>query len=129
MAEFQNFRSALNGFNRQDVVNYIEYINNKHNSQLEQLNTQLQNVREELAQAKAAPVAQGGLQAQLDSALAHCAELEAQLAASQQTVSAPRDTELEAYRRAERAENDSMQQMLRPHLQPILCSSCLGKRT
>ena len=43
MTEFQNFRSALHGFNRQDVVNYIEYINRKHNSQVEQLNTQLQH--------------------------------------------------------------------------------------
>ena len=28
MAAFQNFRSALNGFNREDVVHYIEYTNN-----------------------------------------------------------------------------------------------------
>ena len=25
MADFQNFRTAIRGFNRQDVVNYIEY--------------------------------------------------------------------------------------------------------
>ena len=45
MAGIQNFRSALNGFNRQDVVHYIEYLNNQHNAQLEQLNTQLQNAQ------------------------------------------------------------------------------------
>ena len=42
MSELKNFRSAFRGFNRQDVVNYIEYINNTHNAQLEQLNNQLQ---------------------------------------------------------------------------------------
>ena len=42
MSELKNFRSAFRGFNRQDVVNYIEYINNTHNAQVEQLNNQLQ---------------------------------------------------------------------------------------
>lgn len=100
MADFQNFRTAIRGFNRQDVVNYIEYMNQKHNVQIEQLNTQLQNARDELYRAKATPAPQDDLQAQLDAALARCEELEEKLAA----VSSPKDTELEAYRRAERAE-------------------------
>ena len=100
MAEFQNFRTAIRGFNRQDVVSYIEYMNQKHNSQIEQLNTQLQNAREELYRMKSAPAPQSDLQAQLDAALARCEELEAKLT----EVSTPKDTELEAYRRAERAE-------------------------
>lgn len=103
MANFQNFRSALGGFNRQDVVNYIEFLNQKHNSQLEQLNTQLQNARDELYQLKSAAVG-NDLQAQLDTALARCEELEAQLDGS-----APKDTELEAYRRAERAERKAQE--------------------
>ena len=49
MAHFQNFRTALGGFNREDVVRYIEYMNNQHRSQIEQLNTQLQLVKAELA--------------------------------------------------------------------------------
>lgn len=100
MADFQNFRSAFHGFNRQDVVNYIEFINQKHNSQIEQLNTQLQNAREELYRVKATPAPQSDLQAQLDAALARCAELEEKL----QAATMPKDHELEAYRRAERAE-------------------------
>ena len=100
MADFQHFRSAFRGFNRQDVVNYIEYTNQKHNSQIEQLNTQLQNAREELYRYRTAPTQQSELQAQLDAALARCADLEAQL----QAVVDPTETELEAYRRAERAE-------------------------
>ena len=98
MAGIHNFRSALGGFNRSDVVNYIEFINNQHNAQVAQLNTQLQNAQEALAKAQGG--ANGELQAQLDAALARCTELEAALAAK----GAPTDSELEAYRRAERAE-------------------------
>ena len=44
MASFQNFRSAFNGFNREDVVRYLEMINNKHNAQVNQLNTEIQTL-------------------------------------------------------------------------------------
>lgn len=102
MAAVQNFRSALGGFNREDVVRYIEYINNKHNSEIEQLNTQLQTAREALAQAKAEDNSE--LKAQLEAAQARCAELEAQLAQDGAETPAKTGDELEAYRRAERAE-------------------------
>jgi len=93
----QHFRSALNGFNRQDVVNYIEYLVNQHNAKIQQLNTQL-----ELAQS----TANSDLQAQLDAALARCAQLEEQLGqpADGAPCGNPTQQELEAYRRAERAE-------------------------
>jgi len=107
MAGIQHFRTALGGFNREDVVRYIEYLNFQHNSQLEQLNTQLQTAREELARANAAPQADGDLQAKLDAALARCAELEAQLAGKGQPAMS--GDELEAYRRAERAERLAQQ--------------------
>ena len=98
MAAVQNFRSALGGFNRQDVVSYIEYINNKHNSELEQLRTQLQTAQEALDKA----ANDSELLAKLEAAEARCAELEAQLAAGGQIIAS--DSELETYRRAERAE-------------------------
>lgn len=88
----QHFRTALNGFNKQDVVRYIEYLNNQHNAQIEQLNNQLQN---------AITPANSDLQAKLDAALAKCAQLEAQLSAALAATTSP---ELEAYRRAERTE-------------------------
>ncbi len=88
----QNFRSAFNGFNRQDVVRYIEYLNNHYTAQIEQLNNQLQ---------KASFPANTELQAKLDAALEKCAKLEAQLAGS---PIGSTEQELEAYRRAERAE-------------------------
>lgn len=92
----QHFRSAFRGFNREDVVHYIEYLNNQHNAQIEQLNNQLQI-------ASKATTADDSLQAQLDAALERCAQLETQLAAAP-TPPSTAEQELEAYRRAERAE-------------------------
>lgn len=96
MAATQRFRSAFNGFNREDVVNYIEYLNNHHAAQLQQLNNQLQEAKGAVSADTVAD-----LQAQLDAALQRCTELEAQLSNKQEdTVT----KELEAYRRAEEAE-------------------------
>lgn len=105
MAAFQNFRSAVGGFNREDVVRYIEYINNKHASQVNQLNTEMQALQEELAQLRG----HSDLAAQLEEANARIAQLEQErdeLAAQvEQMADRPQtDSELEAYRRAERAE-------------------------
>ena len=100
MAAVQRFRSQLRGFHREDVVRYIEYLNTQHNSQLEQLNTQLQNAQEKAADSQQLLE----LQAQLDAALERCALLEKQLA-EQQVTSA--DLELAAYRRAERVERQA----------------------
>lgn len=43
----QNFRSAFNGFNREDVVNYIAYMTNKHETQVNQLNTEVAQLQQE----------------------------------------------------------------------------------
>ena len=45
----QKFRSALNGFNREDVVHYIEYTNARHEAEMGQLKEQLEFYRKELA--------------------------------------------------------------------------------
>lgn len=97
MATIQHFRTALGGFNRQDVVNYIEYMNNQHNAQIQQLNTQLQT-----ALSQASPAQVSALQIQLDAANAKITELEEQLANAQAAIG--HEAELETYRRAERAE-------------------------
>ena len=96
MAATQRFRSAFNGFNREDVVNYIEYLNNSHNNQIEQLRNQLS----EISAAPSSDVIED-LQAQLDAALLRCSELEEKLE-SKQDVGVSK--ELEAYRRAESVE-------------------------
>ena len=98
MVAVQSFRTALGGFNREDVVRYIEYMNNKHASEVEQLNTQLQTALEQ------ASGTDSELLARLKAAEARCAELEAQLSGNGQVVPAKTGDELEAYRRAERAE-------------------------
>ena len=95
MAVTQRFRSAFNGFNREDVVNYIEYLNNRHAAERDQLNTQLQEAKGAVSADVVAD-----LQAQLDAALARCAELEEKLIVQESTAR----KELEAYRRAEEAE-------------------------
>ena len=131
MAVPQNFRSAFNGFNREDVVHYLEYINTKHNNQLSQLTAENQELR---AAAQQQPAQD--LQELVDSLQAQCAELTAQLEAEKaanaelieklaaletrcselERTAAPAavddkaslaSEELEAYRRAERIEREA----------------------
>lgn len=78
MAELQNFRSAFNGFNREDVVNYIAYINNLHTSQLNQLQNQLHAAQQDLQAARSAPSKEEELTAQLEQVHAAQAALEAE---------------------------------------------------
>ena len=98
MAAPKQFRSAFHGFNREDVVAYIEFLTNQYNSKIAQLNTQLQNAKSTGSDPE--------LQAQLDAANARIAELEAQLAAKGQAADCSQQ-ELEAYRRAEKAERQA----------------------
>ena len=134
MAAPQNFRTAFNGFNREDVVHYLEYINTKHKNQLDQLTTENQELRNAmpepdevqssaLLQEQCAELTKqleaekrrcAELEAQLETEKSRCAELEAQLTAVPEIVSAPSEAlsplaseELEAYRRAERIEREA----------------------
>lgn len=109
MAAFQNFRSAVGGFNREDVVHYIEYINNKHASQVNQLKTDLQTLQAEYDALRQAQSGIQELQAQLEQAKADQAALQLELTQAQAQLEAlaqqpQSDSELEAYRRAERVE-------------------------
>lgn len=57
MPEHQNFRTALAGFNREDVVRYIEYLNTTHAAEIAQLNSELEYLRsrvQEIPEAEAA---------------------------------------------------------------------------
>lgn len=109
----QNFRTAFNGFHREDVVRYLEYLNSKHTSEINQLNSEVEFLRSKLENAQpseefvALEAERDDLKAQLEAITARCEELEATLAAAQ---TAPAEAavdpaqELEAYRRAERTE-------------------------
>ena len=111
----QKFRSAFNGFNREDVVHYIEFTNSRHDSEVNQLKEQIEFYRNELAmQGVAVQQAEKERSAELEQKYADlaqtCAKLEAenealrrQLQEASQNQSSA-DEELEAYRRAERTE-------------------------
>lgn len=62
----RNFRSALNGFNREDVVRYIEYMNARHTAQVNELNVELEFLRGKLASVQAAPEVDPAVQKRLD---------------------------------------------------------------
>ena len=131
MAASYNFRSAFNGFNREDVVHYIEYINSKHTTQVNQLRSDLSASQQENAALKAQPQQNPELEAQITELQAKIAQLEeevlnAQIAKSdletqlaaviqqrdaaiteQSQVQRRNEEELEAYRRAERMERQA----------------------
>lgn len=126
----QSFRSAFNGFNREDVVHYIEFINAKHTTEVNQLKSdidalqskldampEVSDLSEELEALRSERDALLEKVAQLESTpsereqtlQARCDELEAQLKAAQEAVPAVQQScqisyELETYRRAERTE-------------------------
>ena len=130
MSAPQNFRTSFNGFNREDVVHYLEFINARHHSQVDQLTGEVDYLRHQLEQYQDSPMAANeiealqaqcaSLQSQLEESLsirraleARCSGLEREL---EQAVAARKqaeavqpapcyvEQELEAYRRAERME-------------------------
>lgn len=146
MSDILHFRSAFNGFNREDVVHYIEYLNTTHENLVKQLqadlaiaqqepeapqepqeNAEVESLREQCAQQETLLAA---VNAEKEALMNRCVQLEAALAACQEApapaaktpISAYTDEELTAYRRAERVEreaNDRAQAIYR-RLQALL---------
>ena len=125
MAASQNFRSAFNGFNREDVVHYLEYLNAKHTNQINQLTAENEALRAQvdtLPELESQQLLVASLEEKcaeltrlLEAAQARCEELE-QAAAQKPVEDAPAQEpalspsaseELEAYRRAERIEREA----------------------
>lgn len=121
------FRSAFNGFNREDVVRYMEYVNNKHSAQIVQLTNELDFLRSKQEVADNGRMLE--LEAQVKSLRSEndvlhnrIEELEMQLRAAREALGnaqpaaaaapTPSDEELEAYRRAERAERIAKERAL-----------------
>ena len=107
MTPVHNFRGAFHGFNREDVVRYIEYTNTKHTDQLNQLRNENQALLKELEQLRAAATLAdeamvAEITAQRDAALEELEQLRTQVAANSAQELAKE--ELEAYRRAEQTE-------------------------
>lgn len=132
--EQRTFRSALNGFNREDVVRYIEYINSVHSAEMNQLKSEMEFLRNK--QTAPAPVekpventaeSEAFIEQQairIRELYDNCQVLEKQLAealeakkhaeeklqavlAQQKVANTNRTEELEAYRRAERMERQA----------------------
>ena len=111
MEQPTQFRSSLNGFTRQDVVRYMEFVKNKHAAQVAQLTNELEYLRgkqDTLDAGRVAQLEKDLSAAQLENAALRqrVAELEKQLAGQSAAApaAAPSESELEAYRRAERVE-------------------------
>lgn len=114
----QSFRSAFNGFNRQDVVHYLEYINTKHQTQVNELTAEADDLRRQLEdlQAKTTQVAE--LEARLAAMTEERNALHTQLEQIQaaEVVQEPRPEmdggsqvadELDSYRRAQQVERSA----------------------
>ena len=108
MSAPQKFRSAFNGFNRDDVVSYLEYLNSKHTAQVNQLTAEAESLRSKLdsiqpVDDQAETIA--ALEQERDDLRCQLAQLQARCDALEQAAPAygPAE-ELEVYRRAERAE-------------------------
>ena len=135
MAQQQTFRSALNGFNREDVVNYIEYLNSVHTAEINQLHSELDFLRNREPVVEITPVVDEEAVAQQNEVIQqqasrirelfdYCKELEEKLAAAeeakvhaeeklqavvtqQNSFQVRANEELETYRRAERIERQA----------------------
>ena len=81
MALQQNFRTALNGFNREDVVHYIEQVNAKHHAESNRLHSDLQYLKEQLARYELAD--EGNLSQLFAGMEQQIADLEEKLANAQ----------------------------------------------
>lgn len=103
MSEPLHFRSAFNGFNREDVVRYIEYLSSNHENHIKQLQADLaaaqnanlnnqeeqdsivEEMKEQFSQQESLLTA---LNVEKDELLEKCAQLEAQLSAADAEKSA-----------------------------------------
>ena len=106
-----NFRAALNGFNRADVVNYIEECSVNHARELRQLRDENARLRTELERLEARTAeAEAAAKAAEAAAAARSAEAaEAAVPEPAPQPAPPQDAELAAYRRAEAAERAARQ--------------------
>ena len=119
MAAPQNFRSAFNGFNRQDVVHYLEYINTKHQTQVNELTAEADDLRRQLEDLRAQAAQIAELEARLAAMTEERDALRAQIEQMQaaEAVQEPQPEtdggsqvageELDSYRRAQQVERSA----------------------
>ena len=95
MALQQKFRGALNGFNREDVVNFIARMTHDHEVQMKSLKGEMGCLQEELAAQREK---NDELLRQINELLAQAREKQAQ-------------EELELFRRAEKTQREAEEQV------------------
>ena len=121
MSTPQNFRAAFNGFNRDDVVNYISFITSKHENQINQLRAEADELRQELENR---PAANETLEQELERLREEVVRLQELVrekdavleqqrreAVEEAGPASMQEQELEAYRRAESAERRAMERV------------------
>lgn len=127
MADFTKFRTALNGFHRGDVVEYLETLCREHQQELEQQQRRVAELEQQLCQAKEELEQQRGvtgiLQMQLtdtetalhetEKALEEALSLPEEQPAPEEPVENYETKELEAYRRAEAMERGATERAAR----------------
>lgn len=104
----QKFRKAFNGFHREDVVRYLEFLNARHQAQVNQLNLEIETLRNQAAQAAEQPdpameAERESLKARLEECQALGEELKAELAR--------KDEELEQLRLSLRESEEDRQKL------------------
>ena len=107
MSNSQNFRSAFNGFNREDVVHYLEYLNSKHTSLVNQLSQEADNLRQKLNLAADAIAADSSRAEQIVALESERDVLKVQLAEALRAAE-----ESDAARAAAEAECEALRQQL-----------------
>lgn len=117
----QTFRTAFNGFHKEDVVRYLDYLNHKHQNQVNQLQTELDELYAQQqsdtsaddATVQALQAQNQTLQAQNQALLAQVQALESRCGelAAQQEKPQTDSRELDAYRRAEQVQKEAQQQV------------------
>ena len=118
MAESHNFRTALNGFKREDVVRYIEYLNSKHNTLVNQLRTENQALQDELdALRQPEPVQEEVIEMPQPEPVEEAPVEQPAPAPASIPVSNLAEEELAAYRRAEQAERVAKERARQMYLQ------------
>ena len=135
MAQNMDFRNSFNGFNKEDVVRYLEYLQNKHIAQVAELRTELAQAEQDQIFAQEARVELeelrrqvAELEAERDAAVTRADALETALCTARNEKVAANERseeELEAYRRAERAERQAQEraQLLMEQAQGLLADA------
>ncbi len=103
----ENFRSSFHGFNREDVVHYLDYLNKKHDEMLSQLSSEANTLRQKLENAmQASSEDTDALKERCDQLETALADAESEKAALESQVSELQEKLAQTQETLERARED-----------------------